>query len=395
MSRIKIGIDGRYIQDHFPGIGRYTYNLVRALRDMEGEFGYVLFIDERTSNSRYDLAALRCNNVQLLSLSASTFSLAEQVVLPFAVKQAGIALFHSPYYVKPYLLPCPSVVTIHDASPARYPASLPSAKARAAFWLTANLAVRTSKKVLAPSRFAEDDLVKFFQVPRAKVAVTYYAADERFQPGLAGTPQAEVVRRRYGLPSRYVLYLGTNKPLKNLVRLVDAFGEVTRRFHDNAGSPAPGNMPVLVLAGQEDPRYPEARQRVAQLSLAEWVRFVGDIAEEDQPYVYAMADLFVFPSLAEGFGLPPLEAMACGTAVVCSKAASLPEVVGDAALSFDPLNVEDIGQAIWTALSDENLRRVLSEKGQFRARQFSWQRTAEQTANVYRQLWKEVQHGGI
>jgi alpha-1,3-rhamnosyl/mannosyltransferase len=184
------------------------------------------------------------------------------------------------------------------------------------------------------------------------------------------------VGARYGLPPNYVLYLGANKPHKNLERLVLAWEQVLAA---QDGTPPP----PLVLAGHHDPRYPEARRLVTQRGLGQHVRFVPDVAEADVPALYSGAQLFVFPSFYEGFGLPPLEAMACGTPVLCSAASSLPEVVGEAALLFDPSSVPDLTAGLLRLLRDADLRARLAAAGRQQSRLFAWERTAHETLAVY------------
>jgi len=202
--------------------------------------------------------------------------------------------------------------------------------------------------------------------------VTPLAADPGFRPQ---PPEAiAAVSRKYALPERYVLYFGSNKAHKNLVRLVQAFGQ------------AQWQSAALVIAGQWDSRYPEAKQLATQAGWQDRVRFIGPVAEADLPALYAGATLFVFPSEYEGFGLPPLEAMACGTPVACSNTSSLPEVVGEAAALFNPRDVAGIQAALEQCLgSAEELAR-LRERGLERAREFSWERVARQTLAVYERV---------
>jgi alpha-1,3-rhamnosyl/mannosyltransferase len=186
--------------------------------------------------------------------------------------------------------------------------------------------------------------------------------------------------------THYVLYLGSNKPHKNLVRLIEAWRIVASSFQ----LPASGldlNLNLsLVIAGSWDARYPEARHRVAELGLADRVVFLGPVAEAELPALYTGAELFVFPSLYEGFGLPVLEAMACGTPVVCSNVSSLPEVAGDAACQVNPLAVDELAAAIGRVLGDAALRQQMRERGLAQAARFSWPRTAQETLAVYRQI---------
>jgi alpha-1,3-rhamnosyl/mannosyltransferase len=375
---MRIGIDGRYIQDHFPGIGRYTYSLIGALAQVASDDSFIVLHNPALRNTRYDLAALaRHPNVTLVPVNVPAFSTAEQTQLPWVVRRLRLDVLHSPYYIKPYLLPCPSVVSLYDLISARYPEYLPSPWARLAFAATTRLAITTARRLITLSAASRRDLAELYGVPLERVAVTPLAADERFQP-IAEAKILEAVRRKYDLPERFVLYLGSNKLHKNLVRLVKAWSLVL-----SPQSPI-GNR-QLVVAGHWDPRYPQAQQKATELGLGEAVRFLGDVSEADLPALYNLATVFAFPSLYEGFGLPPLEAMACGTPVVCANTSSLPEVVGDAALLFDPLDVPAMAATIAQALSDASLRAALRARGLTRARLFSWERTARETLATYRE----------
>ncbi len=391
---MRIGIDGRYIQDHFPGIGRYTYSLIEALAQVASDDSFIVLHNPARRNTRYDVAALaRHANVTLVPVDVPTFALAEQTRLPWVVRRLRLDVLHSPYYIKPYLLPCPSVVSLYDLIAARYPEYLPSSWARLVFAITTRLAITTARRLITLSAASRRDLVELYGVPPARVAVTPLAADEHFQP-IAEATILEAVRRKYALPEHFVLYLGSNKPHKNLARLIQAWSLIlspqssapNRQSAIGAahGPPPRGNR-QLVIAGHWDPRYPQAQQRATELGLEESVRFLGDVSEADLPALYNLATIFAFPSLYEGFGLPPLEAMACGTPVVCANTSSLPEVVGEAALLFDPLDLQAMAATIAQALSDASLRAALGARGLARARLFSWERTARETLAVYRE----------
>ncbi len=368
---MRIGVDGRYIADHYPGIGRYTFSLVEALSRLAADMTFVIAVQPGQPNSRYDLDQLTARpNVRLEPFALQPRSLLEQVHWPQAARRWSLDVLHSPYVYKPYALPCPSVVTVYDLIPLVFPEGF-SAGQRLIFRLMVGLALRTARAVIAISAATRDDLVRYFRTSPDRVYVTPLAADASFYP----RPPAEVaaIRARYGLPDQYVLYVGSNKPHKNLPRLIEAYAKI-------------GDAPPLVLAGREDARYPQARARVEALGLSARVCFPGDIASADLPALYSGASLFVFPSLYEGFGLPPLEAMACGLPVVCSGRSSLPEVVGDAALIVDPDDVDTIASAIRRALDDADLRASLRRRGLDRAAQFSWERTAQETLRIYRML---------
>jgi glycosyltransferase involved in cell wall biosynthesis len=379
---VNIGIDARYIQDHFPGIGRYTFNLTHALAEVSPQDHFVVFYNPALPNTAYDLATLASyTNLELVSLTTPTISLAEQYRLPWAIRKYtnSKSLFHSPYYIKPYFgLPCPSVVTIYDVISARYPKYLPSWRARMGFELTTRLALATSRHILTLSEASKRDLISLYQVRPDQINVTLLAADGHFRPQ---SPSAlATIRHKYHLPQYYVLYLGTNKPHKNLRTLIDAWSVIVGKL-SMAG--ALRSEISLVLAGREDPRYPEVRHQIRELGLEESVQFVNNVADSDLPALYAGATLFVFPSLIEGFGLPVLEAMACGIPVICSNTSSMPEVTGDAALLVPPIDVAAWVGAINRVLDDEMLHDDLVARSLARAALFSWKKVAWETLEVY------------
>ena len=373
---MRIVLDGRSIADHFPGIGRYAFNLAGALAALlaAGDELVVLH-NPRQANTRFDLtqlthaAAAGGASVRLVETGARNFSLGEQWRAPAVLRELRPSVYHSPYYVMPYWPGCPSVVTIHDLIPFRYPADY-SAPTRLAIGVALRLAARRARQVITASQASARDLRARLGVPARRLTVVPYAPDPIFRPQPAS--EIEAVRGRYGLPRDYVLYLGSNKPHKNLPRLVRAYAQ--------AGPDA--RQTPLVIAGHWDERYPQAK--AAAQALGANARFVGPVPQRDMPALYGGARLFVFPSLYEGYGLPPQEAMACGTAVVCSNTPPLLEVAGEAALLFDPLDEAAMAAALGRALGDEALRRELSGRGLEQARQFTWARTAQQTLAVYR-----------
>ena len=371
-ATVRIGIDGRYITDHFPGIGRYTYNLAANIPDVDPDAEFVLLHDPRLLNTRYDLERLALNpNLRLLPMDVPTRSLKEQHQLRSLAKWLSLDLLHSPYFIKPYWLPCPSVVTIHDLIPMIYPQHLPH---RWTTWIlraTARLAARRATHIIGVSESTKRDLTRLFGTPHEKITVTYEAADERFRP--LDSQQRENTVRTYGLPERYILYLGINKPHKNLAFLLQVFRDLRTETK-------------LVLAGKEDPRYPQVRDEVRRLGLDDRVLFLGEVADSDLPLIYSGAEVFVFPSLYEGFGLPVLEAMACGTPVICSNTSSLPEIVGDAAVTLDPQDKGGWVAALTEVLENEELRGELKAKSLVQAAKFSWQKAARETMAVYRSV---------
>ena len=368
---MRLVLDGRTISDHFPGIGRYTFNLAGALAELlPPDDELTLLHDPRQPNTRFDLAQLASHEqLRLVEIRANNFSLSEQWRVRAALRQIQPAVYHSPYYLMPYWPGCPSVVTIHDLIPFRYPENY-SPQTRLIIALALRLAARRARQVITASRASARDLRQRLSLAPQRLTVVPYAPDPIFQPQTAAA--TGTVRVRWQLPSEYVLYLGSNKPHKNLLRLVRAYAQI-----GSASQRAP-----LVIAGHWDERYPQAKE--AAQALGANVIFLGPVPGRDMPALYGGAQLFVFPSLYEGYGLPPQEAMACGTPVVCSNTPPLVEVTGEAALLFDPLDEGAIAAALAQAVGDEALRRELGRRGLEQARQFTWARTAQQTLDVYR-----------
>ncbi len=401
---MRIAIDARHVADHFPGIGRYVYNLLTALAELDHGHTLVVISSPALPNTRHDLSALaRFPAVELVATSARPFTPAEQILVPRLLRRLRADLYHAPYYVRPYAgLPCPSVTTLYDTIPQRFPNEI-SPRDQILFGALVRLAAYVSRRVIALSSSARADLAADYGIPADRIAVTPLAADPRFRP----QPQAEIasVRAKYALPDRYVLSVSSNKPHKNLPQLVEAWAllhnhrgwrmedggwrkdslHATRNTQHATRNSFLNSQLMLVIAGHWDPRYPEAHRLAGQRGVAESVRFLPGVAEADLPALYAGATLFAFPSLYEGFGLPPLEAMASGVPVLCGAASSLPEVVGDAALLVDPTSAASIADGLARLLADDGLLAALASAGLARAASFSWRRTAQATLAVYGQ----------
>jgi alpha-1,3-rhamnosyl/mannosyltransferase len=297
----------------------------------------------------------------------------ELAAWPALLRAARVDLLHVPYFWAPMPLACPLVVTIHDMIFDRYPAYMPRRRLAPLYRAVSRAALRRARRVIAVSEATRQEIVALAGTPAAKIAVVHEGIDGAFRPVEDGAACA-AVRRRYGLPRRYVLALGARRPHKNIGRLLRAFAAV-----------APETPHSLVLAGPRDERFaPEAEAELAALRRAGRLVETGSVAEGDLPALYAMADLFVQPSIVEGFGLPVLEAMACGCPVLCSNTSSLPEVAGDAALFFDPRSVDGLAWVLRAALAAPDMRAALAARGRARAASFEWGRAAGETLAVYR-----------
>ena len=364
---MRIGIDARKLHDF--GIGTYIRNLLRHLARLDRETEFVLLSRAGDAGA---LASLG-ENFRPIVETAANYSVVEQVTVPMALWRERVDLFHAPHYVLPPLVTCRSVVTIHDCIHLMFPQYLPNRFALAYARASIGAAARRATRILTVSESSKRDILRFVDVDDGKIDVIYNAYDERF----AIEPNQEEmvrVRERYQLHDEFILYAGNVKPHKNLERLIQAFHLVRRRGLDRL---------KLVLIGDEISKYAALRRAVHQHQLHKYVRFLGYLPEETLAVMYRLAGVFVFPSLYEGFGLPPLEAMASGTPVVTSNVSSLPEVTGDAALLVDPLDPAAIADAVCSVLTDETLRRSLREKGLARALQFSWEQSIRRVHDIY------------
>jgi glycosyltransferase involved in cell wall biosynthesis len=359
---MKIAIDARKWRDY--GIGTYVRNVVRHLALLDRETTYFLFCHEADESTLRDLAE---NFVPVVERSAG-YSVAEHVSIPRKLRQLGTDLYHSPHYVLPLLCPKAAVVTIHDCIHLLFPEYLPNRFAKRYAWFMMRNAVHRSELILTVSEASRRDILSFYpEADPEKLQVVPNAIDAAILED-PGEEEMERVRERYQIRGRFVLYAGNIKPHKNLERLITAFGLLKQRSgHEDV---------KLLIIGDEINRYGSLRRSVEAAGVRQDVRFFGFVPDRTLAALYRLAAVFAFPSLYEGFGLPPLEAMACGTPVVTSRISSLPEVVGDAALLVDPYSVEDIAAALGRVLGDAELRASLVAKGKVRVQDFSWERSA-------------------
>ncbi|MFZ1753297.1 MAG: glycosyltransferase family 1 protein [Caldilineaceae bacterium] len=370
-------LDARTATAHFPGIGRYVRNLAGALPSLLAEDERLVLLWNPSDPIAWNPTALASPQVQIVSAPVSSFGLSQQWKIPRLLRQIAQSpvpnpqspLYHSTYYLMPYRTGAPTLLTIYDLIALLHPQTV-SLRARLFFRAATRLALAASDRIVTISESARDDLLALFPVAADRVTAIPLAADPRFRPQSAA--EIERVRAKYNVPDRYIFYLGINKPHKNLPRLIQAYAQL-----------AICNSP-LVIAGAWDDRYPESRALAAP--LGDSVRFLGPVDDADLPALHSAAALFAFPSLYEGFGLPVLEAMACGVPVICSNRSSLPEVAGNAALLVDPTDTDAIAAAIQQVLENNDLCRSLGEKSLVQAARFSWQRTAAETLAVYREM---------
>ncbi len=305
----------------------------------------------------------------------------EQVIAPLLLGATGADLFHGTLNVTPLACPVPSVVTVHDLAFIRFPHTFRSYN-RTYLDLATRVSVRRASRILAVSEHTKREVAGLLGVDPDRIIVTPNAARSHFRPPEPAALAA--FRARRGLPERYVLYVGTLEPRKNLTTLLEAYARI-----------ASATQAPLLIGGGKGWLYQPIFERLDAIGLRDRVQFVGYIDEDELPLWYAAATVFVFPSIYEGFGMPPLEAMACGTPVITSNTSSLPEVVGDAGLMVAPYDIDALAGAIKNALGDADLRAELRERGFQRVRQFAWRTSAERTLAAYEQAGLTAPAGAV
>jgi glycosyltransferase involved in cell wall biosynthesis len=384
---VRIGIDYTAAVRQGAGIGRYTRNLVGAIGELDQETEYRLFVAGGWDEG--DGAGGLPANFQVRSIPVSDRWLNilwQRMRLPIPVQlvTGRLDLFHSPDFVLPPTGRTGSMLTVHDLSFLRRPECfvrgfgeyLEGAVRRA---------VGRAGHILADSESTRRDLLELMGVAGARVSVVYPGVEARFQP-IRDPEVRDAVRRRYDLPKRFVLSVGTIQPRKNYATLLEAFASL--RAVDQGEDPA--SELRLVIAGQRGWMCEETFAAVERLGLADCVQFLGYVADPDLPALYSLASVFAFPSLYEGFGLPVLEAMACGTPVVSADNSSLPEVVGEAGLLIEAYDAEGMAAALCRVLSDGPLRRQLEQRGLERSREFTWSAAAARVLELYNSTWREL-----
>lgn len=348
--------DARVLQPHFPGIGRYAGALLEALGRVAPSLQLSLLTEPGAE--RLDVAARWVNAPPL-------FSAASQVWVPLLAHTMGADLFHAPYYLYPYGMPLPTVVTIHDLIPLEYPEMIPGGAGRRLYRPLNRLAARRAAHVLTDSEGARDSILRHLKLSPERVTTVPLAPDSFF------TPDASTQRKPF------FFSLLSNKPHKNGARLIRAFAQTEPATHGVR----------LLLAGPYDPDWPAFEQVADEAGVAEWVTVLGRVSDEMLRDYYRRCLAFVFPSFAEGFGLPVLEAMACAAPVAIADASPMRDLTGDAALRFDPFNETAIADTLRRLLQASELREALSRQARARAALFTWERTARETLAVYERAW--------
>ena len=380
---MRIALDLTSVPERMAGVGYYLVGLVAALQRVDEVNEYLLIVSSARAGT-FPVASPRFSVVPVADRAPVARLLWEQAALPSLVRRLQPDLLHSPHYTRPLRrIPCASVVGVMDLTYLLLPSH--HARSRRAFfrWMLPAAAARADR-LLAISESTKRDAQEHLGVPEHRIDAVPLAVSDAYRHDIP-PEQIEHTRRRLNLPAAYVLFVGTIEPRKNLFRLLDAFARAVR---------ADTGFPDLVLVGMRGWQLTEFDRALAASGVRDRIMIAGYVAEADLPAVYAGASLFIYPSLYEGFGIPVLEALACGVPTITSSTSSMPEVAGDAALLIDPYETSALSAAMLRLFHDAGLRESLRRKGPARAAAFSWDSTARGTIDTYHRALGDWRRNG-
>jgi glycosyltransferase involved in cell wall biosynthesis len=369
IAGIKIGIDVRELQEGImTGIGRYLLSFLKYATKFKPEWKFVLFGNQHTSVN------FSSNNLSKILINEKVTFWWDQVILPLTLKKEKIDLFFSPYYKTTLISPCKVVITIHDLIP--FQSNLPQESNNPLYINLRkglnNLMAKRADLIIAVSNNSKKDIIRLFNLMEEKIKVVYNGIEERFYP-IKDMAALRIIRKIYRIPKDYILYVGNLKPHKNVSGLIKAYNMLPPNLKSKF---------QLVIVGKQDKNFCGLFNLCKELRITDKVIFIDFVKDNDLPALYSSATVFVFSSFYEGFGLPVLEAMACGVPVTTSSVSSLPEIVDDAAILVNPYNLNEIAQAMRELLTDSSLREKLINKGLMQAKNFSWDRSVKGIINV-------------
>jgi len=372
-KKYKIGIDARMYGYAQTGIGNYIRHLLKYIFELDKENNYVIFL----LPEEYDNFELPNERIRKIKVSAKWYGWKEQFLFPIELYKESLDLMHFTHFNSPVLYFKKSIVTIHDVTPYFFPGhKMKSVIRKIGFRTVFFSSVKKASKVIAVSKNTKIDIVKHFKIKKNKINVIYEGADSQFKI-INNNQKITEIKKKYNITKPFIFYTGVWRNHKNLVGLVKAFGILKNKYKLNY---------QLVLGGKEDPYYPEVRKTWEKLGIEKEIIRTGFIKQEELPLFYNAAEIFVIPSFYEGFGLIGLEAMACGTPVVSSNKTSLPEVLGDAAIYFNPNNPKEMAEKMKLVLTDKKLYNELREKGFKQIRKYSWKKMGEETIGIYEKI---------
>ncbi len=373
---MRIAINCQLLSIHRSGVGRYIRDLINGLAQIDSNNEYVLFANSKVKNGILPGTKNFRKKLSLFPLqNAAGRIMWEQLFLPIKLIQERVDIIHFPDQSYPILpLRCPSVITVHDLTYNVYPQTYTLAK-RVYKNTVMRAAIARTDRIIVDAKNTKKDILETYNISEEKITVINCGLSEMFKE-ISDSELLENTRKKFALPEHFILHVGTLSPDKNLTGLLDAYAILKRKV---------GSLPKIVVVGPRGWLYESIFKKILRLRLKDDVVFLGYIEDIDLVHIYNLADIFVLVSLYEGFGFPPLEAMACGTPVISSDAGSLPEVVGEAALMVNPHDVEDLAKAVERLLVDSALRKELIKKGFARRKLFSWEETARKTLTIYQE----------
>jgi glycosyltransferase involved in cell wall biosynthesis len=374
---VKVAIDIRRMTEF--GVGTYIRNVVRTLARLDRDSTYFLI----GSQEKVAECGALPPNFHAVALEGGDGTLKGNLAFRAIVRNLGCDLVHIPHlFWIPRGLGCPYILTVHDLLEHMYGLRNASSLRRSLYFYLTRRALRRAARVIAVSQFTRNELERLLAIPDSRIEVVYNAIDERFLHGHASDADRELIAQRYLVNYPFILYAGAIRPHKNVVRIIEAFSALKSELQKEQQYPDL----KLIIIGDDLSSHPRLRRTVVRSGVQNDVRFLGFVPIEVLRIFYDAAKIFVFPSLYEGFGLPPLEAMAHGTPVVASNTSSLPEVVGNAALLVNPENVFEIRRGLQRALLDPALRAQMKQRGYDQAQRFSWTNSVSRILEIYREV---------
>jgi len=373
MNGKKIGIIANSLNDEKTGIGQYLFNLLRCILDIDKENEYFL-INYKDNSCRLcssNLKVKKIDNFFKPYIGPHGWHLS----LPYRLKKDNFDLIFNPSQIPTFFrFSSPYIINICDLIPLLFP-ELCWGKSRKLFYqCLLPKTLKNASKITTLSHHTKKDLMKYFNISEDKIMTIHIAVDSNKYKPLAKEKISEV-RQKYNINLPFILYVGTLEPRKNIVRLIESFYKVRKN----------GNEHKLVITGKKGWKYKNIFETVRRLNLSDEIIFTDYVPDKDLPALYNAADLFVYPSIYEGFGLPPLEAMACGTSVITSNTSSFPEVVGSAGIMVNPYDVDELAEKISEVIGSDKLKEELSRKGLEQAKMFSWEKCARETLEVFKE----------
>ena len=371
---MKIGVDGRGFYEKRTGMEQYAFNLYKAISIIDKSNEYFIYFKHNgkilspTQNKNF-------RNIIIPAPLKFITPLWEQVLLPRQLKNDTIQVYHSPYSIIPLFGDFKKVITVHDLTPFIYPEyqkKITNLYLR--YWYRKS--ILSSDIIISVSENTKKDIIKLFNISSSKIRTIYESASEEFCK-IEDENLKDRIRKKYQLPDKFILFVGTLEPRKNITRLLKAFDRLKTKKNI---------LHYLVLAGHKGWLYEEIFKTYNKLKNRRFVLFIDYVNHNDLPIIYNLSDIFLYPSLYEGFGLPLLEAMACGSPVISSNTSSIPEVVGDAGILVNPKSIDEVSNAIYEVIMDKALRESLIEKGYKQVQKFSWEKTSRETLEVFNMI---------